>query len=334
MLRWLVFAFVASGHALVDFPQLPALVLQNTYNSTSCSHRCCRQAAVSKDPATVPACATDWTACAQLDPSSILAPCRASTPWTRCSVWVPCDPNPRIDFAVGLVALVLLCAAPLYLLYRYHSQIVWSYPVWIQVGVGVLNKVLCGWSLFYASDFLHWNASTEVLPKFLATQTCLETCTGSGCSFCGQDSDAIEFAQHIALFIAARAYLVWLGWLGMYSLLILSIDGHWYKGIYWYYGIVLALMQLAFLVCDSVFLSSLLNTPSLDALFVYATALPVTPTVAILLAFDLLDTAGAGVIWWWTEYANTQLLVTTPPKSALFHSVNIGEYRVPSRRCR
>jgi hypothetical protein len=326
MLRCLILVSVAFTHALVDFPQLPALVAHNTYNSTSCAHRCCRKAVVTKDPGSEAACATDWTACAQLDSSSTLAACNyTSGTWARCSVWVPCDPNPRIDFGVSLGVLLLVSAAPAYLLYSHSDRLVWSYPIFAQITWEVLSKVLCGWTLFYASDFDRWYASTEVPARFAVTLACLETCVGDACSFCSLDSNDWVYIQHIALFVKTRAYMVWVAWLLMYALLLLSIDNRWFKTAYWWYGLYAVLAQTAFFVTDSIFLSDLLNKKSLDALFVYATNFPVMPTVATLLAFDVLSAAIAGLVWWWVVYSSDQYtpLVTTEPTKAMFHAVSI-----------
>ena len=229
---------------MVDFPQLPALI-QGTpiYTNYTCANRCCRQAAVNKDPNSVPECAQNWKACAVLDPGSSLESCyNVSSPWTPCKVWVPCDPNDRNDVYIGLGVVLTVytvsCFAVIYYCYyithvnkvnRSESNPLQSCHITISLVLFIILTVISMLATVPGSDYKHWEESTEVDKAFISSQSCYEATmyylqTTTSFSYtryvdsdsyysldrCDKSTDDWKTLREATTFLTIRAYVMWI----------------------------------------------------------------------------------------------------------------------------
>ena len=164
---------------VIDFPGLAALALNGSirYDNNTCSGRCCKKAVLNKKPIK-PRC-DDWKSCAVLNSTSDYPPCTAAatTDWTRCTAWVPCDmkdQNYISPIYITLLSFLLCCY--IFLVYAFIPM-KWqsiTFCFWLVYFIVYTVVILCAVSS--AQGFLVWIGTTEVNMDYIAYQSCVDYC--------------------------------------------------------------------------------------------------------------------------------------------------------------
>ena len=301
----LCLVLLGAANALVDFPQLPALVLQRPalYDGTTCANLFCRQAAVFKNPSSDPACASDWTACAVPDPGSQLPACgtlAAQSPWIRCRVWVPCDDNKRLDGIVAscVVAVVLIVSVALHVfLGRIKPTLTFRHALFAMQWLAMI--IVSFMVAISVSDFYDWKQATEA-------------------NLSGLDPTAWQAIQEIYVFMPVHLLLLWVGSFLLVHFHALKDGRPWVETAEYVLKVLLVVMHLACFIASVVYLcsaaipSSTQVDPSSTAAIAasYAATIdgytgqhvPVFANLGILMVLDFYSIC----IWLWVTFVHDE----------------------------